>query len=300
MNSKPRIAIVGATGMVGRAFLTVLEEQRFPTGEYVLFASARSAGTVLRFLGRDYTVRELTEKSFDSGFDIALFSAGSETSLKFAPIAAGRGCVVIDNSSAWRMDPAVPLVVPEVNPDDVWTHHGIIANPNCNVIPATVALKPIYDAYGIKRIVYSTYQAVSGAGLKGWEDLENGLKGLPPKKFAHPIAGNCLPHIDMFLDNGYTKEEMKMVNETRKILGDASLRITATAVRVPVFTGHSAAISAELVRPYDLAELKEKLARFPGLGCWRRQNRSNQRRLMPAAAMRFSWRVRGTRVLKTA
>ncbi len=265
MNSKPRIAIVGATGMVGRAFLTVLEEQAFPAGEYVLFASARSAGTVLRFLGRDYTVRELSEKSFDSGFNIALFSAGGETSLKFAPIAADRGCVVIDNSSAWRMDPAVPLVVPEVNPDDVWKHRGIIANPNCNVIPASVALKPIYDAYGIKRIVYSTYQAVSGAGLKGWEDLENGLKGLPPKKFAHPIAGNCLPHIDVFLDNGYTKEEMKMVNETRKILGDGSLRITATAVRVPVFTGHSAAVSAELLRPYDLAELKGRLASFPGL-----------------------------------
>jgi aspartate-semialdehyde dehydrogenase len=265
MNSKPRIAIVGATGMVGRAFLTVLEEQRFPAGEYTLFASARSAGTILSFFGRDYTVRELTEKSFDSGFDIALFSAGGETSLKFAPIAADRGCVVIDNSSAWRMDPSVPLVVPEVNPDDVWRHRGIIANPNCNVIPATVALKPIYNAYGIRRIVYSTYQAVSGAGLMGWEDLENGLKGLPPKKFAHPIAGNCLPHIDVFLDNGYTKEEMKMVNETRKILGDASLRITATAVRVPVFTGHSAAVSAELLRPYDLAELKESLARFPGL-----------------------------------
>jgi aspartate-semialdehyde dehydrogenase len=265
MNSKPRIAIVGATGMVGRAFLAVLEELRFPAGEYVLFSSVRSAGTVLRFQGQDYTVRELTENSFDSGFDIALFSAGGETSLKYAPIAADRGCVVIDNSSAWRMDPAVPLVVPEVNPDDIWKHHGIIANPNCNVIPATVALKPIYDAYGIKRIVYSTYQAVSGSGLKGWEDLENGLKGLPPKKFPHPIAGNCLPHIDVFLDNGYTREEMKIVNETRKIMGDDSLQITATTVRVPVFNGHSETINAELLRPYDLTELKEKLARFPGL-----------------------------------
>ncbi|NMA24632.1 MAG: aspartate-semialdehyde dehydrogenase [Clostridiales bacterium] len=265
MNSKPRVAIIGATGMVGRAFLTVLEEERFPAGEYALFASARSAGSILRFQGREYVVRELNEQSFDSGFDIALFSAGGETSSKFAPIAADRGCVVIDNSSAWRMDPAVPLVVPEVNPDDVWRHRGIIANPNCNVIPATVALKPLYDAYGIRRIVCSTYQAVSGAGVKGWEDLENGLKELPPKKFAHPIAGNCLPHIDVFLENGYTREEMKLVNETRKILGDASLRITATAVRVPVFIGHSTAVSAELLRPFDMAELKEKLARFPGL-----------------------------------
>ena len=153
MNSKPRVAIIGATGMVGRAFLTVLEEERFPAGEYALFASALSSGSILRFQGREYVVRELNEQSFDSGFDIALFSAGGETSSKFAPIAADRGCVVIDNSSAWRMDPAVPLVVPEVNPDDVWRHRGIIANPNCNVIPATVALKPLYDAYGIRRIV---------------------------------------------------------------------------------------------------------------------------------------------------
>lgn len=265
MNSNSRIAIVGATGMVGRAFLTVLEERKLPACEFVLFASVRSAGMALRFLGREYIVQELGEHSFDSGFDIALFSAGGETSLRYAPVAAQKGCVVIDNSSAWRMDPNVPLVVPEVNPEAEKRHAGIIANPNCNVIPATVALKPLYDAYGIRRIVFSTYQAVSGAGHGGWEDLENGLKGIAPKKFPHQIAGNCLPHIDVFLENGYTKEEMKMVNETRKILGDDKLRITATTVRVPMFNGHSETISAELSAPYGLSELKEKLAHFPGL-----------------------------------
>jgi aspartate-semialdehyde dehydrogenase len=265
MNSNPRIAIVGATGMVGRAFLTVIEELGLPAREYVLFATARSAGSVLKFLGRDYVVQALTEESFDSGFDIALFSAGGDTSKKFAPIAAQKGCVVIDNSSAWRMDPSVPLVVPEVNPEAAKQHHGIIANPNCNTIPATVALKPLYDAYGIIRIVYSTYQAVSGAGRGGWDDLENGLKGLSPKKFPHPIAGNCLPHIDVFLDNGYTKEEMKMVHETRKILGDESLRITATTVRVPVFNSHSETINVELCRPFELSEVRAMLAGFPGL-----------------------------------
>lgn len=265
MNSNPRIAIVGATGMVGRAFQTVLEEQKLPAREYILFSSARSAGTTLRFLGRDYVVQELTEQSFDSGFDIALFSAGGDTSLKYAPIAAQRGCVVIDNSSAWRMDPAVPLVVPEVNPGAAARQNGIIANPNCNVIPATVALKPIYDAFGIRRLVCSTYQAVSGAGRRGWEDLENGLRGQPPEKFPHPIAGNCLPHIDVFLENGYTKEEMKMVHETRKILGDDSLRITATTVRVPVFNGHCVSINVETELPFELSGLKAKLSRFPGL-----------------------------------
>ncbi len=265
MNSNPRIAVVGATGMVGRAFLTVIEELGLPAREYVLFSSARSAGTVLPFMGKAYTVQELTEDSFNSGFDLALFSAGGETSRKFAPIAAEKGCVVIDNSSAWRMDPDVPLVVPEVNPEALKNHRGIIANPNCNVIPATVALKPLYDAYGIRRIVCATYQAVSGAGRGGWDDLENGLKGLPPKKFPHPIAGNCLPHIDVFLDNGYTKEEMKMVHETRKILGDETIKVTATTVRVPVFTGHSAAVNVELDRPFELSDVFDMLSKTPGL-----------------------------------
>jgi aspartate-semialdehyde dehydrogenase len=265
MNSNPRIAVVGATGMVGRAFLTVIEELGLSAREYVLFSSARSAGTVLPFMGRAYTVQELTEESFNSGFDLALFSAGGETSRKFAPIAAEKGCVVIDNSAAWRMDPDVPLVVPEVNPEALYNHRGIIANPNCNVIPAMVALKPLYDAYGIRRIVYATYQAVSGAGRGGWDDLENGLKGLPPKKFPHPIAGNCLPHIDVFLDNGYTREEMKMVHETRKILGDETIKVTATTVRVPVFTGHCAAVNVELARPFKLADVLDMLTKAPGL-----------------------------------
>jgi aspartate-semialdehyde dehydrogenase len=264
---KLRIAIVGASGMVGRTFLKVLEERKINAREYVLFASTKSAGSVMSFNGREYTVQELNEQSFDSGFDIALFSAGGGTSLKYAPIAASHGCVVIDNSSAWRMDPLVPLVVPEVNPEAIRQHRGIIANPNCSIIPATVALKPIYDACGIKRIVYSTYQSVSGAGMGGWADLENGQKDdkYIPKKFPHPIADNCLPHIDVFLDNGYTKEEMKMVHETRKILGDDTIRVTATCVRVPVFVSHCVSVNAELEKPYDLDALKERLASFPGL-----------------------------------
>ena len=214
--------------MVGRTFLKVLEELQLPVENYYLMASKRSAGSKVEFMGKEYVIEELTENSFDKDIDIALFSAGGSTSEKFAPIAASKGVVVIDNSSAWRMDPSVPLVVPEVNPDDILKHKGIIANPNCSTIQAMVALKPLHDKYKIKRVVYSTYQAVSGAGLAGWQDLENGLKGEAPKKFPHAIANNCLPHIDVFLPNGYTKEEMKMVNETIKILGDDTIRITAT------------------------------------------------------------------------
>ncbi len=262
---KYKIAVVGATGMVGRTFLKVLEEYKLPAESYTLFSSAKSAGSTLKFMGEEYTVRELTETSFDEGFDIALFSAGGSTSEKFAPIAAKKGCLVIDNSSAWRMDPEVPLVVPEVNPEDIKKHKGIIANPNCSTIQAMVAIKPLYDAYGIKRVVYSTYQAVSGAGRGGWDDLENGMKGEAPKKFPYPIAGNCLPHIDVFLPNGYTKEEMKMIQETRKILGDDSLRITATTVRVPVFNSHSESINVELEKPFELEELVEVLKKAPGV-----------------------------------
>ncbi len=262
---KYKIAVVGATGMVGRTFLKVLEEYKLPAESYTLFSSARSAGSKMQFMGEEYTVRELTETSFDEGFDIALFSAGGSTSEKFAPIAASKGCLVIDNSSAWRMDPNVPLVVPEVNPQDILKHKGIIANPNCSTIQAMVALKPLYDAYGISRIIYSTYQAVSGAGRGGWDDLENGMKGEAPKKFPYPIAGNCIPHIDVFLENGYTKEEMKMILETRKILGDDSLRITATTVRVPVFNGHSESINVELEKPFVLEELVEVLKKAPGI-----------------------------------
>ena len=254
---KINLAVVGATGMVGRTFLKVLEERQLPIENFYVMASARSAGSTLKFNGKDYVVEELNEHSFDKPIDIALFSAGGGTSEKFAPIAAAHGCIVIDNSSQWRMDPTVPLIVPEVNPEDISWHKNIIANPNCSTIQAMVALKPLDDKYKIKRVVYSTYQAVSGAGVAGWKDLENGMKGEAPKKFPHPIASNCLPHIDSFLDNGYTKEEMKMVNETRKILHNDAMRVTATTVRVPVFDSHSESINVEFEKPFELDELIE-------------------------------------------
>lgn len=262
---KFKIAVVGVTGMVGSTFLKVLEERKLPIEEIFFFASSRSAGKTITFQGKDYIVEELTEDSFDRGIDIALFSAGAGTSRHFAPIAAQKGCVVIDNSSAWRMDPQVPLVVPEVNPQDILWHNGIISNPNCSTIQAVVALKPLHDSYALKRVVYSTYQAVSGAGMGGLSDLENGLKGEAPKKFPHPIAGNCIPHIDVFTESGYTKEEIKMIEETRKILGLPELRVTATTVRVPVFNGHSESINVEFEKPYELEQLKDTLRNFPGI-----------------------------------
>lgn len=262
---KYNVAVVGATGMVGRMFLKVLEEKKFPINNFYAFSSAKSAGSKIKFDGKEYTVEELTEQSFDRGIDIALFSAGGSTSLKYAPIAASKGVTVVDNSSAWRMDANVPLVVPEVNPQDVKWHKGIIANPNCSTIQAVVALKPLHDRYGIKRIVYSTYQSVSGTGVKGVTDLEEGLKGNPPKAYPHPIAGNCLPHIDVFLDNGYTKEEIKMIEETKKIMGDNTLKITATTVRVPVLYSHSESINVEFRNDFDLAELKALLEHSPGI-----------------------------------
>ena len=263
---KPNLAIVGASGLVGRTFLKVLEERDFPFENIYMMSSYRSAGKTVTFKGKDYVLEELTEHSFDKPIDIALFSAGGSTSEKFAPVAAAHGCTVVDNSSAWRMDPEVPLVVPEVNPQDIDWNKGIIANPNCSTIQAMVALKPLHDKYKIKRIVYSTYQAVSGSGLKGIKDLEEGLKGNDiMTAYPHPIANNCLPHIDVFLDNGYTKEEMKMINETHKILGDDSIKVTATTVRVPVFACHSESINLEFEKPFDLEELKQDLASFPGL-----------------------------------
>ena len=263
---KPNLAIVGASGLVGRTFLKVLEERDFPFENIYMMSSYRSAGKTVTFKGKDYVLEELTEHSFDKPIDIALFSAGGSTSEKFAPIAAAHGCIVVDNSSAWRMDPEVPLLVPEVNPQDIEWNKGIIANPNCSTIQAMVALKPLHDKYKIKRIVYSTYQAVSGSGLKGIKDLEEGLKGNDiMTAYPHPIANNCLPHIDVFLDNGYTKEEMKMINETHKILGDDSIKVTATTVRVPVFACHSESINLEFEKPFDLDELKQDLANFPGL-----------------------------------
>ena len=263
---KFNVAVVGATGMVGRKFLQVLEERKLPVENYYLFASARSAGKKVDFMGKEYTIEELTETCFDGkDIDIALFSAGGGTSEKFAPCAVKAGALVIDNSSAWRMDPKVPLVVPEVNPEDIKWHNGIIANPNCSTIQAMVALKPLDDKYKIKRVVYSTYQAVSGAGMGGYSDLENGINGDAPKKFPFPIFGNCLPQIDVFDEDDYTKEELKMVNETRKILHNDAMRITATTVRVPVFHGHSESINVEFEKDYDLDDLKKTLADFPGI-----------------------------------
>ena len=260
-----KIAIVGATGLVGRSFLKVLEEKKLPIESYTLFASNHSAGEKIHFLGKDYIIQELKEDSFDSGFDYALFSAGGDVSKKFAPIAASKGCIVIDNSSYFRMFDDVPLVVPEVNFDDVWNNHGIIANPNCSTIQAMLPLKALNDKYKIKRIIYSTYQAVSGAGKLALDDLANTDNSEPLKKFPHPIYNNCLPQIDVFMDNGYTKEEMKMINETRKILHEPDLKITATTVRVPVSNSHSESINVEFENDFDLIDLINTLKAFPNL-----------------------------------
>lgn len=263
---KANVAVVGATGVVGRMMLKVLEERKFPVNELHLFASARSAGSTMEFMGKKITVEEPTKESIKkANVKYALFSAGSDVSRDFAPVFAECGAVAIDNSKFWRMDKTVPLVVPEVNPDAAFAHHGIIANPNCSTIQAVVALKPLHDAFKIKRIVYSTYQAVSGAGRQGLEDLKDGIAGAAPKKFPHPIAYNIIPHIDVFDDDGYTFEEMKMVNETRKILGDDSLKITATTARVPVTYGHSESINIEFFKPVTRRSALEVLSKAPGL-----------------------------------
>lgn len=262
---KINLAIVGATGMVGRTFLKVLEERNFPIENLYLFSSARSAGSVVKFAGKDCVIEELTENSFDRDIQIALFSAGGSISEKFAPIAASKGVLVIDNSSRWRMDPNVPLVVPEVNPDAIKEHKGIIANPNCSTIQAVVPLKPLHEKYKIKRVIYSTYQAVSGSGLKGVKDLEDGIKGEPNNFYPHPIAYNCLPHIDVFTDNGYTKEEIKMINETMKIFNDYDIKVTATTVRVPVKNCHSESINVELEKPFELSSIVNDLKNMDGV-----------------------------------
>lgn len=259
------VAVVGATGMVGRKMMEVLEERNFPIAEFYPMASARSAGEKVTFMGKEYIVEELNENSFDKDIDVALFSAGGSTSEKFSPIAAKNGVIAIDNSSAFRMDDNVPLVVPEVNPDDVDWHKNIIANPNCSTIQAMVPLKPLHDTYKIKRIIYSTYQAVSGSGVKGYQDLQEGITGETNKFYPHPIAFNVLPHIDVFTENGYTKEEIKMIEETKKILHDNSLRITATTVRVPVYYGHSESVNLEFEKDFDLDELVQLLEKSPGV-----------------------------------
>lgn len=262
---KYKLAIIGATGLVGRTALKVLEEKKLPNIEYTLFCSKKSAGTKLNFLGKDYITQELKDDSFDMNFDFAIFSAGAETSKHFAPIAASKGCIVIDNSSAFRMDDDIPLIVPEVNFEDILQHHNIIANPNCSTIQAVVVLKPLDDNFKIKRIVYSTYQAVSGAGKLGLQDLANANNQTPLLKFSHPIYDNCLPQIDTFLINRYTKEEMKLVNETRKILGHPNLPITATAVRVPVSNCHGESINIEFEKPFTLEDVFSVLQNAPGI-----------------------------------
>ncbi|WP_296646352.1 aspartate-semialdehyde dehydrogenase [Romboutsia sp. 13368] len=262
---KVNIAIVGATGIVGRTFLKVLEERKFPIENLYLFSSAKSKGCKLTFRGKEYEVEALTEESFNRDIDIALFSAGGAVSKKFAPIARDNGVIVVDNSSAWRMDKDIPLVIPEVNPEDIKWNNGIIANPNCSTIQSVVPLKVLHDVFKIKRIIFSTYQAVSGSGMGGINDLENGINGGKHKKYPHQIAYNCIPHIDDFMENGYTKEEMKMIDETKKILNDETIKITATTVRVPVKYGHSVSINIEFENPFELEEVFKLLENADGI-----------------------------------
>ncbi|MGV7222119.1 MAG: aspartate-semialdehyde dehydrogenase [Nitrospinales bacterium] len=265
-----QVAVVGATGAVGRQMISILEERNFPVETLTLLASARSAGNEMEYKGEKIPVQELTHESF-AGIDIALFSAGASVSREFAPSAANAGCVAIDNSSAFRMDKDIPLVVPEVNPDAIGDSPGIIANPNCSTIQMVVALNPLHKKYRIKRVVVSTYQAVSGSGQKAIDELKQQNKdiqaGIPVEKneYPHQIAFNCLPHIDTFLENGYTKEEMKMVNETKKIMSDDSILISPTAVRVPVVNAHSEAINVEMEYPASPDEVRELLSQSPGL-----------------------------------
>ena len=262
---KANVAIVGATGMVGRTFLKVLDERNFDIENLYLFSSKKSAGSTIEFRGKEYLVEELTEDSFKRDIDIALFSAGGSVSKEFAPIARENGVVVIDNSSAWRMDVDIPLVVPEVNPEELRTHGGIISNPNCSTIQSVVPLKVLHDEFKIKRIIYSTYQAVSGSGIGGINDLQEGIKGAKNQKYPHQIAYNCLPHIDEFTENLYTKEELKMIEETKKILKDQNIRVTATTVRVPVKYGHSISINVEFENSFELEEVFELLKNSNGI-----------------------------------
>lgn len=262
---KFKVAIVGATGLVGMSVLKVLEEKKLPIETYGLFATQKSSGKVLSILGKDYVVEELNEHSFDSKYDFAIFAASGDIAKKYAPIAVEHGCIVVDNSSYFRMCEDVPLIVPEVNFEDVYNNKGIIANPNCSTIQAMLPLKALDDKYRIKRIVYSTYQAVSGAGKDALCDLENTDGSKPLKKFPHPIYNNCLPHIDDFMDNGYTKEELKMINETRKILHRPDLKITATTVRVPVTNSHSESINVEFEKDFELEDLVSTLKNFPNI-----------------------------------
>ena len=273
---KYRVAILGVTGAVGQEFLNLIEERKFPFSELRLLASSRSAGKKIAFMGEEYTVQEASAESF-AGIDIALF-AGGAASAEFAPHAVKAGAVVIDNSSTFRMDPEVPLVVPEVNPQAIARHKGIIANPNCSTIIMVMGLKPLYDLAKIRRIVVSTYQAVSGAGKEGMAELEEQVAALAEGKEAvanilpvgklpkhYPIAFNLIPQIDVFKDNLYTKEEMKMIDETKKIMEDDTLRITATTVRVPVYRSHAESVNVEFKEPISIDAARGALAAFPGV-----------------------------------
>lgn len=260
------VAVVGATGLVGRKMIQVLEERKFPVGNLKFLASERSAGKEIEFNGTIHRVETLRERSF-TGVEIALFSAGATVSREFAPHAVKAGTLVIDNSSAFRMDPNVPLVVPEVNRRMIFHHKGIIANPNCSTIQMVVVLKPLHDRWRIKRVVVATYQSVTGAGQRGLDQLERELKKerVMEMKFPHPIAMNVLPQVDIFLPDGYTKEEHKMMHETKKIMEDDSIKVHATCVRVPVYGGHSEAVNIEFERPFELEEVRDTLRHAPGL-----------------------------------
>jgi aspartate-semialdehyde dehydrogenase len=270
MSRSITVAVAGATGAVGREMLKTLEMRDFPASKVIALASSRSAGNALPFKDGELIVQELTESSFD-GVDVALFSAGGGTSERFAPHAVKAGCVVVDNSSAWRMDDRCPLVAPEVNAHALKGHKGIIANPNCSTIQMVVALAPLHKAATVRRVVVSTYQAVSGTGQKAVDELEKQVRQMfnmqdpEARVYPHRIAFNCLPHIDVFLENDYTKEEMKMVLETVKIMGDDSIRVTATTVRVPVFYGHCESLNVEFAKPLSAKEARAILSAAPGV-----------------------------------
>lgn len=270
MNVNQHVAVVGATGAVGLEMIKTLEKRNFPLSTLTLLASARSAGKKLKFRGAEIAVQELTRKSF-AGLDLALFSAGGSISKEFAPLAAKAGCVVVDNSSAFRMDDAVPLVIPEINAADIKKHNGIIANPNCTTAITLMALYPLHQAFQVKRIFASSYQAVSGSGAKAIQELERQVhqvvagEMVTKEVYPHQIAFNVLPHVDSFLPNGYTKEEMKMENEGRKIMHHPTFRASVTCVRVPVYRAHSVAVSAEFEKPTTVEAAREVLKKAPGL-----------------------------------
>lgn len=249
-----KLAVVGATGLVGTKILETIERKNIHFDELVLFSSKRSAGQEVTFKGQTYTIQELTEAATDSQFDYVLMSAGGGTSKRFAPLFEKHGAIVIDNSSQWRMTEDIDLIVPEVN--EPTFRRGIIANPNCSTIQSVVPLKPLQDTFGLKRVAYTTYQAVSGSGMQGKKDLEDGATGAAPKAYPHPIYNNVLPHIDVFLDNDYTKEEQKMIDETRKILNLPDLKVTATCVRVPVQDSHSVHMNVTLQKPTTVEEIR--------------------------------------------